>query len=87
MSQEDPGLFKGAKILPLTPHKSVRLKRKAENMAGGLQVGTTVWDSLPADLLLLTGLASSVFILSELLKLWEKFFSRVRLTQMLPEAV
>ncbi|NP_081198.1 calcium-transporting ATPase type 2C member 2 [Mus musculus] len=39
------------------------------------------------DLLLLTGLASSVFILSELLKLWEKFLSRARPTQMLPEAV
>lgn len=56
-------------------------------MAGDLWVGTTVWDSLPTDLLLLTGLASSVFILSELLKLWEKFLSRARPTQMLPEAV
>lgn len=56
-------------------------------MADDLWVGTTVWDSLPTDLLLLTGLASSVFILSELLKLWEKFLSRARPTQMLPEAV
>lgn len=56
-------------------------------MAGGLQVGITLWDSPPTDLLLLTGLASSVFILSELLKLSEKFFSRARPTQMLPEAV
>ncbi|XP_034378381.1 calcium-transporting ATPase type 2C member 2 [Arvicanthis niloticus] len=39
------------------------------------------------DLLLLTGLASSVFILSELLKLCEKFFSRAKPTQMPPEAV
>lgn len=76
-----------AKPLPLSPCKSVGLKRKAENVAGGLQVGTTVWDSPPTDLLLLTGLASSVFILSELLKLSEKFFSRDRPTQTLPEAV
>lgn len=67
--------------------KPLRVKRKAENVAGDLWVGTTVWDSLPTDLLLLTGLASSVFILSELLKLWEKFLSRARPTQMLPEAV
>lgn len=39
------------------------------------------------DLLLLTGLASSVFILSELLKLCEKFCSRAKADQMLPEAV
>ncbi|EGV94120.1 Calcium-transporting ATPase type 2C member 2 [Cricetulus griseus] len=39
------------------------------------------------DLLLLTGLASSVFVLSELLKLCEKFCSGARTTQMLPEAV
>uniref|UniRef100_A0A8C6RI25 Calcium-transporting ATPase n=1 Tax=Nannospalax galili TaxID=1026970 RepID=A0A8C6RI25_NANGA len=45
-------------------------------------------ESLQAlDLLLLTGLASSVFILSELLKLCEKFFSQTRSTQRLPEAV
>lgn len=34
-----------------------------------------------ADLLFLTGLASSVFILSELLKLGEKFFSRAKKAQ------
>lgn len=87
MSQKDPGLFKGGKPLPLSPRKSVRLKGKAGDMAGGLQVGTTVWGSLPTDLLLLTSLASSVFILSELLKLCEKFFSRAKPTQMPPEAV
>lgn len=54
---------------------------------GGLQVGTAVWASLSADLLLLTGLASSVFVLSELLKLCEKFCSGARTTQALPEAV
>lgn len=36
---------------------------------------------LLTDLLLLTGLASSVFILSELLKLCEKFCSRVKKAQ------
>ncbi|KAK7830309.1 hypothetical protein U0070_018817 [Myodes glareolus] len=39
------------------------------------------------DLLLLAGLASSVFVLSELLKLCEKFCSGARATQMLSEAV
>ncbi|XP_051024953.1 calcium-transporting ATPase type 2C member 2 [Acomys russatus] len=39
------------------------------------------------DLLLLAGLASSVFVLSELLKLCEKFCSGARTTQALPEAV
>ncbi|XP_075833558.1 calcium-transporting ATPase type 2C member 2 isoform X2 [Microtus pennsylvanicus] len=39
------------------------------------------------DLLLLAGLASSVFVLSELLKLCDKFCSGARATQMLPEAV
>lgn len=87
MSQDDPGLFKGGKPLPLSHHSFVRLKGKAEDMAGGLQAGTIVWDSLPTDLLLLTGLASSVFILSELLKLCEKFFARAKPTQMPLEAV
>ncbi|KAG8513142.1 Calcium-transporting ATPase type 2C member 2, partial [Galemys pyrenaicus] len=45
-------------------------------------------ESLAAlDLLLLTGLASSVFILSELLKLCERFCSRVRSTKMHREGV
>nr|XP_012417061.1 PREDICTED: calcium-transporting ATPase type 2C member 2 [Odobenus rosmarus divergens] len=39
------------------------------------------------DLLLLTGLASSVFILSELLKLCEKFFSRAKKAQTHPEDI
>ncbi|XP_004690393.1 PREDICTED: calcium-transporting ATPase type 2C member 2 [Condylura cristata] len=39
------------------------------------------------DLLLLTGLASSVFILSELLKLCERFCSRVRSSKMHQEGV
>uniref|UniRef100_A0A8C3W912 Calcium-transporting ATPase n=1 Tax=Catagonus wagneri TaxID=51154 RepID=A0A8C3W912_9CETA len=39
------------------------------------------------DLLLLTGLASSVFVLSELLKLWEKFCSRAKKAQTLQEDV
>lgn len=39
------------------------------------------------DLLLLTGLASSVFIVSELLKLCEKFFCRARKAQTHPDHI
>lgn len=93
VSQKDPGLVKG--LAPsLSPHKSVGLRRKAENMEGDT-AGRGRWPlpskplpcPPPADLLLLAGLASSVFVLSELLKLCEKFCSGARATQMLSEAV
>lgn len=48
---------------------------------------TPVFLPLPADLLLLTGLASSVFIVSELLKLCEKFFCRARKAQTHPDHI